>query len=503
METEEDDVAARRELQIAKKEASRAKRLQEKSKVIVSEKISLRVKLSAEAEMAADETELKKVTEAKKKKTTKKKRPRMDGRRRSFMPPIGGTSLIGREWENEIARNILTIYNANMGEDFPGQRRVEPFNMRTHPRAIWYMGSGRIQAVWCGLTASQEKDNQIRASKCSHGLCSNLRHLEKDCKYDAYIDLVDNLLQEFSRKRVHERAEARQLDSLEERKRFNAHSCAKGQDHNIEISRREMKASEDAYMIDFEILDPLLLASRDVTFGQIERKMWRQLAVCCSIFGIKFTEQKKFGPALTLFKRAETLLEQTSALEGGNAFVGNIKLQLKAFLWDGLAFYYFRRRKVNAAALYSKKALRVHFKLEQWEHVAKCHLHCASVLSMMSKHEEAIACLKQVLYMVEDGRLEVRGNSAQKVCMLAITFHNVAVEHLLQGRPGEACTASQNARRLAKVSLSYSNRWINQLEKTHAFAVGKLSKQNSFVKQTLKKSANRVFEKIAKELDSS
>ena len=40
------------------------------------------------------------------------------------------------------------------------------------------------------------------------------------------------------------------------------------------------------------------------------------------------------------------------------------------------------------------------------------------------------------------------------------SYHNIAVEQLLLSRVHEACVSSQNARRLAKLSLSYSNRWV-------------------------------------------
>lgn len=41
----------------------------------------------------------------------------------------------------------------------------------------------------------------------------------------------------------------------------------------------------------------------------------------------------------------------------------------------------------------------------------------------------------------------------------------------------EACLASQNARRLAKLSLSYSNRWIKYFDATHEAALIALSTQ--------------------------
>ena len=83
-------------------------------------------------------------------------------------------------------------------------------------------------------------------------------------------------------------------------------------------------------------------------------------------------------------------------------------------------------------------------------------------------------CLAQVLVLVDAGKLEVGGASPQKLSMIAVAFHNLAVEHLLIGHDGEAAVAAQNARRLARLCLSYSNRWLKRFEGTHELALAKL-----------------------------
>ena len=75
---------------------------------------------------------------------------------------------------------------------------------------------------------------------------------------------------------------------------------------------------------------------------------------------------------------------------------------------------------------------------------------------------------------VDAGKLEVGGASPQKLSMIAVAFHNLAVEHLLIGHDGEAAVAAQNARRLARLCLSYSNRWLKRFEGTHELALAKL-----------------------------
>ncbi|CAM9282676.1 unnamed protein product [Ascophyllum nodosum] len=128
--------------------------------------------------------------------------------------------------------------------------------------------------------------------------------------------------------------------------------------------------------------------------------------------------------------------------------------------------------------------MRVHARTEDWGHVAKCHLHSAVVLSRLNRHDEALRCLGQVLSMVQEGKLDVGGNSPQKLCLVAICYHNIAVEQLILRHAGEACMSSQNARRLARLCLSYSNRWLHSFEGTHKLALAELARVLSPPKST-------------------
>ena len=104
----------------------------------------------------------------------------------------------------------------------------------------------------------------------------------------------------------------------------------------------------------------------------------------------------------------------------------------------------------------------------------------------------------QVLMMVEDGRLESGGASAQKICLVAVTYHNIAAEQLLLSRIHEACVSSQNARRLARLSLSYSNRWLPTFEATHKMALAALSTQRGVRTKIQSKEQAQLFQDLAK-----
>jgi hypothetical protein len=77
--------------------------------------------------------------------------------------------------------------------------------------------------------------------------------------------------------------------------------------------------------------------------------------------------------------------------------------------------------------------------------------------------------------MVADGRLEVGGAAPQKLCLVAVCYHNIAVEQLGLRLISEACVSAQNARRLARLCLSYSTRFLKNFEQTHRVALEELS----------------------------
>lgn len=205
--------------------------------------------------------------------------------------------------------------------------------------------------------------------------------------------------------------------------------------------------------------------------GELFANLWRQLVVAANVFGVKCIDQQRYADALELLKTAQTLVAAPEYLSNSEM------AELKAFIADSHAYYYHKRGKANAALVYATRAMRIHIKLAQFAHVAKCHLHIAAVLSRMRRHAEAVRCLGQVLHLVRTGRLDLGadGTMPHKLCMIAICYHNLAVEQLLLNHAAEAAVSAQNARRIARLCLSYSNRWIHKFEATHKCATEQLA----------------------------
>jgi len=88
------------------------------------------------------------------------------------------------------------------------------------------------------------------------------------------------------------------------------------------------------------------------------------------------------------------------------------------------------------------------------------------------------------LHLVETGKLEVGGQATQKIALVAVCYHNLAVLYLSVRNLGEAFMCSQNGRRLARLSLSYTNRWIDHLEHTHKVVLSEISAKYKYIEKT-------------------
>ena len=318
-----------------------------------------------------------------------------------------------------------------------------------------------------------------------------LAALEKRGKYTKYIAIVEGLLS--ARERVF-------------KKRLMSEARANIEDGGMTRRRKKKKTRKMGEVQNAVQAETEVDTQASLNFRAATARQWRQLTVIANVFGTKYVDEGKFGKALEMLKKAELLADMdhgaTDEDDETESFTVHSRMELKAFVLDSMAYYYSKRHKYSAALQYVQKALRLHRRLEQWEHVAKCTLHAGAILSRLKRHDEAIRCMGEVLHMVEDERLESGGASAQKICLVAVCYHNIAVEQLLLSRVHEACVSSQNARRLAKLSLSYSNRWLSRFEGTHQAALNALSMSLEVRKKLTNKSQADLFKNLTSALFS-
>jgi len=225
--------------------------------------------------------------------------------------------------------------------------------------------------------------------------------------------------------------------------------------------------------------------------GEVVGRLWRQLVVTLNAFAQRCVEQGNYPVAMELLAKSMDL-----AADPG-VFDLQTMTQLKAFANDTYAYYYYKRGKAEAALGFASKAMQAHVKQEDWAHVAKAHLHSGCILSKLGRRDEAVRCNAQVLGMVEQGRLEVGGTAPQRLCLVAVCYHNIAVEQLHLRLVSEACVSAQNARRLARLCLSYSTRFLTKFEATHQVALEELS---GIAADKNNEDAARLFKKLLKQL---
>ena len=317
------------------------------------------------------------------------------------------------------------------------------------PKMIWYGGTGAIRAEWGALVEFTKNDN----------LRKELESLKEKGRYTTYIATVEGLLAASMR------------------------------------------------------------AQADMQTTELMERLYRQMVVTCIAFGVRCLEQKKYPQSLELLEKAndlagyEDVLAHHIAVElkGENRNrESNIALPLPIYFFihtpsptsprplgfvnDAFAHYYIRRNKPSAALQYITSAIKTHTKRRDYPHVAKCTLHCAYILSKLERHDEAIRCMGQVLSLVDDGLLDVSSSNAQSLLLVAVAYHNIAVEQLILRHVSEACVSSQNARRLARLCLSYSNKFLPLFEATHVAALKELA---ASVRHKHSDDQHQIFSKLA------
>ncbi|GAB9468516.1 hypothetical protein Gpo141_00005832 [Globisporangium polare] len=290
------------------------------------------------------------------------------------------------------------------------------------PRPIWFAGTGAVKAVWCALAQGfadlQSQPSGIHANgqpqrhlspvaMCEHRLCEEVRRMEAKQQFSLCVTTLESLLISLVR--------ARGVDDL-------------------------------------------------------ETKLWKQLVVTCNAFASRCIDYKKFTVALQLIKQAEQLIHNSILVDDTTRF------ELLAYLYDTYAHYYYRKQKPHAGLQYILKAHEIHSRQSNWSHLAKCRLHIANLLSFQFKHADAMDYMASILEMIEENKLEGQGESggggggdgasAQKICLAAVCYNNLAVEQLHLREFEAASVSSANAKRLARLCLSYSNRWLAQFEAT-------------------------------------
>jgi hypothetical protein len=140
--------------------------------------------------------------------------------------------------------------------------------------------------------------------------------------------------------------------------------------------------------------------------------------------------------------------------------------------------------------------------LSAFHQLAKSRLHTAAILSRMRKHKEALKYVDQIMQMVDDGVLETGGATSEKLTLVAVAYHNKAVDLLLSGHPQEACVAMQAVQRLQKLCAGSCGSFRDDFEWTQ-YSVLRALTTTAEVKALMRgMPAGAVLQKLAEDLFS-
>jgi len=151
----------------------------------------------------------------------------------------------------------------------------------------------------------------------------------------------------------------------------------------------------------------------------------QELCKACNVAGTNALQQGKLEQAIELLKRAEQVADRSDAD--------------RAITWNNMACYYRKANKPRAAQTLLERALAIEEHTGSPE-AAQTHLNLCATLSQMQKHGEAIQHAQSALIlmyeiispMLFEGRIQpgaVSDDAKERLTVLCIAYHNLAVEH--------------------------------------------------------------------------
>merc|ERR1719321_1933721 len=173
----------------------------------------------------------------------------------------------------------------------------------------------------------------------------------------------------------------------------------------------------------------------------------QQLVLSCNKEGMDFLRKGQYKQAFEQLKYAEAIL------------VANHKedepTSLLAVTCNNLGCYYKKVGKLHAALSYLRKALKIEVSLQTDDvTVAGTHLNICAILSKLDKHDKAVqhalCALELISHRVASADHAV---TQDEYSVLAIAYHNVAVERDFLHQWDQAAEAYQQGFQVAKKCL--------------------------------------------------
>jgi hypothetical protein len=385
-------------------------------------------------------------------------------------------------------RSCITVRVGRTGNG-PGVSEYNPgdvISIRGSPRVfpIWFVSSGEIYSNWARLPGGEE-------------LQAQLANLYEKRRFKEYLNIIEKIIDDMWRDRSLGKIDG--IDNflnrrVSTRKRVGASEMAEGvrlvgKDGRLlprdGVKKEKKKKDTGPTLNKFKPNDGNWgdenpdgnVWDQIAAHEQHEEKMaaelsddelislWGQLILCANAFGILCVEKKAYDVALEILNKAEKWSRRHDILPK------KVRCDLTPHILDAMALYFYKRGKLMSAMSYTKMALKDHEELENIDFVCIGKLHQSAILTLNGDFKDAHKLLFEVLAMVEDGRLSMEEATPRQLCLVSIAYHNLAVVQMKLLVPDLAAKNSQNARKIARLCLSFSNRWMQVFEWTHEVAM--------------------------------
>jgi len=153
----------------------------------------------------------------------------------------------------------------------------------------------------------------------------------------------------------------------------------------------------------------------------------KNVADLCNMLAMNALNTGEMDQCYTLLTRAEQLTA------GKTGAPSSDRLRLRAVTLNNLGCYYKKKGRLRSALKCLGKALKIESRLKDVKNPADTHLNICACQSQLGRHSEALEHAQAALILLQDELFSSTGQEAQappkeRVAVMAIAYHNVAVE---------------------------------------------------------------------------
>merc|ERR1719265_1813854 len=178
-----------------------------------------------------------------------------------------------------------------------------------------------------------------------------------------------------------------------------------------------------------------------------EQQDCQQLVLSCNKEGMDFLRKAQYKQSFEQLKYAEAILVAHYKEEENTS--------LLAVTCNNLGCYYKKVGKMHAALSYLRQALKIEVSLQTDDiTVAGTHLNICAILSKLEKHDKAVQHALCALELISNRIASADASvSPDDYAVLAISYHNVAMEREFLKQWDQAATAYTKGYQVARRCL--------------------------------------------------